>query len=386
MSTVQVGRHARGVSLIEALVALAVMAFGMLGVVGMQGSLRMNADIAKQRSEAVRIAQETIENRRAFWLLDAAASQKTYADVVSVPLTTVTGITSNTSFSVAETVSSPPGGGRTKALFVDVIWADRTGQNQSVRLSTNITGNMPELSGSLGLPALGSPTRLPGGRHAGIPIGSVEQPDGSTSKFSPPGSGDVSWVFNNVSGFITQICAATVCTAYNARVLSGYVRFATDSVQPTGAVAESPTSLAMALDVKVVRTFPTAATIVCYEQLASQYVSYFCAVPVDELLGNIWSGQSLIEMPAISSVKSDPVASNFKVCRYTPVQAHTLVSTTFPNENHPLNYDSVSTALINQNFLVIRAGDGTASFACPADDSSTLLVDGDTWWHQPILD
>lgn len=385
MSGIEVGRRARGVSLIEALVALAVMAFGMLGVVGMQGSMRMNADIAKQRSEAVRIAQEAIESRRAFWLLEVAASQKAYADVVSVPLTTAAGITSNTSFSVAETVSAPPGAGRTKALFVDVTWTDRTGQPQSVRLSTNITGNMPELSGSLGLPALGSPTRLPGGRHARIPIGSVDQGDG-TSKFSPPGAGDVSWVFNNVSGFITQTCAATVCTPYNARVLSGYVRFATDTVQPTGAMAEAPTSLAMALNVKVVSTFPVSATIACYEQTLSQYVSYFCAVPVDELLGNIWSGQSLIDMPAISSVKSDPIATNFKVCRYTPVQAHTVVSSSFPNENHPLNYDSVSTALINQNFLVIRAGNGTAPFVCPADDSSTPLIDGDTWWHQPILD
>ena len=43
-----------------------VMAFGTLAVLGVQGSLRMNADIAKQRSEAVRIAQELIEQRRAY--------------------------------------------------------------------------------------------------------------------------------------------------------------------------------------------------------------------------------------------------------------------------------------------------------------------------------
>ena len=73
----------RGVSLIEALVALAIMAFGMLGIVGMQSSLRTNADISKQRSEAVRIAQEVIEQRRAFWVLAAAAGVTAYADIVT---------------------------------------------------------------------------------------------------------------------------------------------------------------------------------------------------------------------------------------------------------------------------------------------------------------
>ena len=44
----------RGVSLIEAIVAMAVMAFGMVAIVGLQGTLRQNSDIAKQRSEVER--------------------------------------------------------------------------------------------------------------------------------------------------------------------------------------------------------------------------------------------------------------------------------------------------------------------------------------------
>ena len=47
----------RGVSLVEAIVAMAVMAFGMMAIVGLQTTLRQNSDIAKQRSEAVRIAR-----------------------------------------------------------------------------------------------------------------------------------------------------------------------------------------------------------------------------------------------------------------------------------------------------------------------------------------
>ena len=45
---------------------MAVMAFGMMAIVGLQTTLRLNSDIAKQRSEAVRIAEEAIEEWRAF--------------------------------------------------------------------------------------------------------------------------------------------------------------------------------------------------------------------------------------------------------------------------------------------------------------------------------
>ena len=55
-----------GVSLVEALVAFLVTAFGMLSVAGMQASLSRNSDTAKQRSEAVRLAQQKMEQLRSF--------------------------------------------------------------------------------------------------------------------------------------------------------------------------------------------------------------------------------------------------------------------------------------------------------------------------------
>ena len=77
--------RSRGVSLIEALVALAVMAFGLLGVVGMQATLRFNADVSRQRAEAVRMAQEKMEEMRAFGVLGsvAPAGEHGYADIIS---------------------------------------------------------------------------------------------------------------------------------------------------------------------------------------------------------------------------------------------------------------------------------------------------------------
>jgi Tfp pilus assembly protein PilV len=79
-------RLQRGISLIEALLALAVMALGMMGLVGVQSTLRSTSDVAKQRSEAVRIAQAEIERWRAFDALNGGANTN-YADLIDAVAT-----------------------------------------------------------------------------------------------------------------------------------------------------------------------------------------------------------------------------------------------------------------------------------------------------------
>ena len=63
----------RGFSLIEALIALLVMAFGMLALAGMQASVSYGGDMAKQRGEAMRLAQERIEQMRSYTGLSTGA-------------------------------------------------------------------------------------------------------------------------------------------------------------------------------------------------------------------------------------------------------------------------------------------------------------------------
>ncbi len=161
-------RAERGVSLIEALVAMAAMAFGMLGVVGIQSTMRMNADIAKQRSEAVRIAQETVETRRTFSTIatDPLAVRVAYDDIVSNTVGRVVPGT-NATFTVFETVTAAPVGVPAKSLAVRVDWTDRLGQPQSVSLTTNIARISPELSGALSIWNAGSPVGGGGGRPGG---------------------------------------------------------------------------------------------------------------------------------------------------------------------------------------------------------------------------
>ena len=96
-------KFSRGVSMVEAMVALAVMAFGMLAVVGVQSTLRLNADIAKQRSEATRMAQEKLDEWRSFTVIDTVPpAGQTAWSAIADDVSTVTG--SNATYEVRREV------------------------------------------------------------------------------------------------------------------------------------------------------------------------------------------------------------------------------------------------------------------------------------------
>jgi Tfp pilus assembly protein PilV len=377
----------RGISLIEALVALTVMAFGMLAYVGVQSGLRLNGDVAKQRSEAVRIAQEHIEAWRAYSRLTADASETDYAEIATVGETTVVSEASNATYVLTRTVvdtAADADAPKSKLVTVDVRWDDRVGQPQAVRLTTTIAASPPELAGALVTAASGSPVLKPHGRHPDIPVEAVQE--GEVSRFTPPqpDGGTESWLFDNDTGVITSICSTeAVCTAANARLLAGHVRFAITAAQPTGADAEAPPSAAQAVEVVVDRSHPSALVIPCHEQLRTADLRYFCAVPVDPAdEPPRWSGRSLVVGLPLASSVADAAPGSYRVCRYTIERSHASVPP-LRNVDHPLDYVDVSGALAHQNFLVIAAGADGVPFDCPDDDTGTPLVDGTTWHHQP---
>ena len=386
-------RLERGISLIEALVALALMAFGMLGMAGMQASLRLNADVARQRSEAVRIAQEVIENARSYSIVQAPAAvgKVAFDGVVSVPAQVVAGYTTNTTYTrtIAVVDRLPQ---NVKSITVDVAWADRTNTTQSVRLTANLHRLAPELAAALSVPGSGTAVQLPGGRHATIPRVAVDQGNG-TSRFDPPGAAGVSWVFSNTTGFVTRICLLLVCTDVDGRFLGGYVAFSTGPTQPTPAQAEDPQSPAIPVDVMVTLSYPAAPIFppACFVEpvippATPVAYAYYCVVPVSDVVPRVWSGSSgLAGLPLAADVL-DFDTTKYRVCRYTPYRSHPVVGSGSPpvtNADHPLVYENVAESLANQNFLVIKAGDGTTPFTCPADDPGTSAIPGNTWHHQP---
>lgn len=407
MRTTRKGR--RGVALVEALVALAVMALGMLAVVGVQGVLRGNSDVAKQRSEAVRLAQEAIETWRGFAVLEADASTAylDYTDIGNASAETIAGL--NASYSRARTVTDLLAPQRGKMLRVDVSWVDRAGAPQNVQLTSVLAGVAPELALTLVARAEGSPTQLPMGRNPGIPL-SAKDLGGGKSGWLPPGApaGTV-LVFNNLSAIITLGCTTTATvtsdltsasitgcstslTTGRALPLSGFVRYALTSVAPgpTVAHAQNPTDTPAILPpdlaasapqpqpqplvMTVAYTLPSpGGSVTCYRDSGTtlNYTSYLCAVPVVvvlnagvETVNAPWSGRlAFVDYgpPSLISTAAGVSSSQVRTCRYfetspTPDPA---------DATNDGDYVGVSVPKTSQNYLVIRAGDGSTAFTCP---------------------
>lgn len=386
----------QGVALVEALVGLAVLAFGLLGVVGMQSTLRFNADVSRQRAEAVRLAQLKMEDLRAFGALSGAPTgEHDYSKIIAASDSPAppTGF-ANTSFT--RTVALPAASAsapRMKSVSVTVEWLDRRtdsgGQTQKVQLMTGIAESAPIVAAALALPGDRAGPQRPLGRNAAIPREATDLGNG-TSRFAPPGApSGVNWVFNNATGAVTRLCTgllASDCTVVDGRLVSGFIRFAPLAAEPTNLEAESPTGVATTyplIDVNVSLTVPVSPsfTPVCYVGSATYERPYFCVMPVNP--AGRWSGRTTLaggDSFRVASDLDDDHRTRYKVCRYTPTDTHTPSG---GNPAHPLNYTLVDTALTNQNFFVHSAGDGSRPFRCP-DDGPNPRIQSNTYFHQPL--
>jgi Tfp pilus assembly protein PilV len=402
-------KSSRGVSLVEAMVALAVMAFGMLAVVGVQSTLRLNADVAKQRSEATRLGQEKLDDLRSFTAIDGAGG---YSErVADSGPTAFTDLVTNTTYSVQSkvvTYTDPPA----RALRVTVSWTDRAGGPQEVVLASAIAAAAPGLSGTLAVRpgiAAAAPVRRPFKRHPTIPVQARDF--GTSSAFVLPGLTWISIVFNNATGVITGVCDFNTATNSTiapsdialcsnntvGQLLSGFVRFQrrTDGPELTAADAENP--IGPTMDLTMVVTLSSTGhphspfcgddTSVLSEGNGQIFATYYCVVYSNN--SGVWSGINNL-LPRFNNLSGDwfisgdssggPGADSlYRVCRYTSAADD---SQPVPNQDHPRNYTDVSGNLTNQNFMVI-----SSRKHCPtdvaADPSAGDFVNSNTLQHQP---
>lgn len=397
-------RRQHGVSLVEALVALLIMSFGMLALMGMQGNLRRSADLARQRGEATRLAQQEIERLRSYSVLlrpdNTASNVAAYSDI-STLAATVDAADPNTptAFRLTRSVGDwpqlqalPQPQAQIKALRVRVDWTDLSGSDQFVVIDSMISRADPALGGSLGIAPVAAPFRPRAGRNAQIPVAAKDlASDHSLSVFKPLSQGTLAWVFNNLTGLIIGRCtvAATSSTATLTAadlahctnntagyLLSGFVRFS-DTTPPD---ALHPSGTALPLDLGLTQLSPEplqAPGFECFDDApaaasANHFVSYYCAVYPNSASPRVWSGRLDVLGLALGG-------NDWKVCRYSADDdGNGLIS----NAEHPLNYAAVSGSLSQQNFLVIRA-----AATCPAgqaiNPSNGLFASYATVLHQP---
>ena len=427
------GRHRyprpqRGVTLIEALLAFLVLAGGVLSMSKLQLYLHAHADLARQRSEAMRIAQADVESLRSFVSLhDEGATSGTmpyeHIDTTSASIDPSNSASENTRYQLTREVDASASA-RLKAATVGVTWTARDGSPQRAVLSTVVAGVSPALSGALTVaPSLLSPSSSYA-RSAGIPTSAQHLGDGR-SVLKPASTGTIAYVFDHLSAQVTHRCTdvasdrtttelsaadLTHCSELRGLWLSGTVRFSNSTpphpdqahdtpldlavaVQLTGAAdAAAPTCITEALKTVAYRnadgirreSVPLSATparvgVAEWTELGERYVAYQCMVPIRGTAGR-WTGRSSL-VPLGWTIGT--AATDHRVCRYSTDFDHS--GAIDRNEEHPPDYTAVDRTLHQQNFLVIR-GDQ----ACPDSSAARIgnsAVDGasqiTTVQHQP---
>lgn len=117
----------RGISLLEALIALAVLAFGLLGIAKLHSDLVHSTAVAKARAEAVQLAESKIEGMRNVVLSGQ------HADLVAEGPLTHPGV--NATFEWATSIDKSQDPFLVSAL---VTWADARSLTQEVQIQSEL--------------------------------------------------------------------------------------------------------------------------------------------------------------------------------------------------------------------------------------------------------
>ena len=197
-----------GTTLIEPLIAFLILALGVLAVSRVQGHLRLSADTARQRGEAVRLAQEDLEHLRASVAAggSGASIERTIAPQAGL---------GNTRYSLSRKISAS-GSSRATHVTVGVAWTEHAGAPQQVTLVSVIAGTDSALSGALGLAPRSASVNAPFGRSIRIPFGAMDLGNG-TSAFRPVAGDTMVFIYANASGALTSRCRLSSAGATDLR-------------------------------------------------------------------------------------------------------------------------------------------------------------------------
>lgn len=173
----------KGFSLLETLVAVVVVAVGLLAVASLQSNLVGKSADNKAKAEAMAIAQARIDDFRNYTiaLSGEAAFDTLFAAVTDANPTVVPG--ANADFTRTDTIATA---GITKDIDVKVAWTDRRGNTQNVVMSTSLGWQSPRAVADLARAGAGPLVPSPTGRaslgEGQIPTGAPTTDNGDGTK------------------------------------------------------------------------------------------------------------------------------------------------------------------------------------------------------------
>jgi len=382
----------RGVALIEALLAFLVVALGMLGIARIHADLRTHADLARQRTDAARIAGEEMERLRSFSVLAPSAGASSYDEITTTSATALDSDDMPTRYAIERSVTAIAGD-QASAVTLTVRWNDRRGDAQHATLTSVIARSDPVFAAALTIASRSMPVRGALGRSAHVPLFAKDLGNGH-SVFKPIETGPIAFVQDNLTGLVTARCTGlastlttatltaadlTACDPTVGLLLSGTVRFAgTSPTDPSNANGPLlPFDIVLTLSGGSYTQAPACFTRPV-EADGDRHSLYHCVVY--PLANGRWSGRSTL---APLGWRIGTAADEYRVCRYSSdLDGSGAIDR---NLEHPSDYADVDAALAQQNFLVVAGGD-TCPTAAPqqvASEATGIYADPSKTQHQP---
>lgn len=376
---------ARGIALIEALVAFALLSLALFAALRQQAQAHADAGLVHERQQAVQLVRDTLERLRAY---AAPAAEPGLAGFDAIGPSTRQVDTAATRFTVHTTFESDTDSSM-KLGAVEVRWSDRHGAAHRLIVPTAIDGALPLHAALLALPAPAGPVALPHGRHAAVPAGARDV-GGGRHLWSPAhtagSTGGPSFLVDSLTGDVVAACAATPppdreptgCEPFQGRWLAGHVRFSGSTPPDPRTPGDPPRPFEVALALDEPTALPTCSveSITLRGPPTEQFARYTCIVPLPAHGGG-WSGRlDLVPGGWLIGHHRD----HHRVCRYVAdLDGSGAIDR---NEEHPGAYTNVTTSLVQQNFLVVR-GDQACPAGAPGPSPPHNVDLADTVPHQP---
>jgi Tfp pilus assembly protein PilV len=133
----------RGISLLEIMVALAVLAIGMVALIKFQANLMTDRNLASQQSVAIALARDRIDMLRHFEVVPVTSGKSSYDGIVP-GTAVVSGVSA--SYTVAWSVINHTNPAH-KLIHITVSWTDQKGASQQIQLDSIIARVDPAKGG-----------------------------------------------------------------------------------------------------------------------------------------------------------------------------------------------------------------------------------------------